>query len=120
MKTYGTQLIAEERTRQIENEKWTEEHDSQHNRGEMAIAAACYAVEGTDAEVEHPDYPGGWPWESKWDKREKHSYMRRLVIAGALIAAEIDRHIKQRSDDIIEAEILCDGRPVIEPPVNIE
>jgi hypothetical protein len=26
-----------------------------------------------------------------WDKREKHSRIRRLEIAGALIAAEIDR-----------------------------
>jgi len=26
-----------------------------------------------------------------WDKRKKHNKLRRLVIAGALIAAEIDR-----------------------------
>jgi hypothetical protein len=32
-----------------------------------------------------------WPWSRNWDKRDKHSRTRRLEIAGALIAAEIDR-----------------------------
>jgi hypothetical protein len=32
-----------------------------------------------------------WRRVKVWDKREKHDRMRRLEIAGALIAAEIDR-----------------------------
>lgn len=96
MKT-GIELITEERRRQIINENWTPEHDDEHTRGEMAIAAACYAVEGTDAEVINPYVfeQEGWPWEPKWDKRKKHNRLRQLIIAGALIAAEIDRIQRQ-------------------------
>jgi hypothetical protein len=95
----GVDLIAAERKRQIEKEGWTPEHDSEHQRGEMAIAAACYAVESTDAEVRYPYFDDGtdsendrgWPWEVAWDKRKKHDRLKQLIIAGALIAAEIDR-----------------------------
>jgi hypothetical protein len=91
----GVSLIADERLRQIAVEGWTSEHDAQHTHGELAIAAACYAVAGTDADVFGGPYRASWedawPWGAKWDKREKHSEIRRLVIAGALIAAEIDR-----------------------------
>lgn len=36
--------IAAERQRQIEVEGWTPNHDDEHDRGEMANAAACYAL----------------------------------------------------------------------------
>lgn len=36
-------------------------------------------------------YFNPWPWPTEWDKRGKHSRHRQLEIAGALIAAEIDR-----------------------------
>jgi hypothetical protein len=56
----------------------------------MAITAACYAANGTDAEVTvHGE--DAFPWGSCDDKRAKHSRLRQLAIAGALIAAEIDR-----------------------------
>ena len=90
----GIQLIAAERSRQIDAENWTLEHDDAHTAGEMAIAAACYAVWHTDADVVNPHVEPdarGWPWGSSWDKRKKHNVIRRLTIAGALIAAEIDR-----------------------------
>lgn len=32
-----------------------------------------------------------WPWDKQYDKREKHDRIRRLVIAAALIVAEIER-----------------------------
>lgn len=99
----GIELIAQERQRQVDREGWTPEHDAEHRRAEMAIAAACYAVEGTDAEVRYPYFDdsndpendGGWPWEPAWDKRKKHDRLKQLTIAGALIAAEIDR-LQQR------------------------
>lgn len=59
-----------------------------------------YSAEATEDVQVNQDYrikgktPGwedAWPWDSKWDKREKHNTLRSLVIAGALIAAEIDR-----------------------------
>ena len=41
-------------------------------------------------------FPSDWCGEysqdgTNWDKRKKHSRLRQLVIAGALVAAEIDR-----------------------------
>jgi len=87
----GAQLIAEERLRQISDEGWSAEHDDKgEQRGGLLRAAMCYA---DNALPEHTSYiaPDTWPWDEEWDKREKHSRLRSLVIAGALIAAEIDR-----------------------------
>lgn len=86
----GVALIAAERARQIAKEGWTPEHDDTHSHGEMAISAACYAANGTTAEVTI-NGRDAFPWGSCDDKRQKHDRVRQLVIAGALIAAEIDR-----------------------------
>lgn len=90
----GAELIAQERERQINKEGWTPEHDDTHIDGQMAIAAACYAVTGMPVIVATNDSINGvdaFPWDPSWDKRQKHDRKRQLVIAGALIAAEIDR-----------------------------
>lgn len=89
----GAALIAAERRRQVEAEGYTPEHDDQHRHGEIAIAAACYAIHSTDAWVVYPDECNpdvpGWPWGSaSWKPKGR---VRDLVRAGALIAAEIDR-----------------------------
>jgi len=97
----GIELIAQERQRQIEKEGWTPEHDDQHVNGELAIAACCYATP-IEIRARLPVCEPGdvftklawrdpWPWEAEWDKRETHDRLRSLIIAGALIAAEIDR-----------------------------
>jgi hypothetical protein len=97
----GVSLIARERARQVVVEGWSAEHDAQHMNGELSIAAACYAVEGTSAAVFGG--PGkeleddAWPWED-WDKRSKHNRLKRLAIAGALIAAEIDRELREQNE----------------------
>lgn len=107
MKT-GIERIAEERRRQIEQEGYTPEHDDQHDEGELALVAALYATPiplyqisvTDDRKEERPGYRGitleaddPWPcsWGAEWDKRTKHDRIRQLTIAGALIAAEIDR-----------------------------
>lgn len=93
----GVELIAQERERQINKEGWTPEHDDDHELGEMAVAAACYAVSGLEVIVATKDSINGvdaFPWDPSWDKRNKHDRKRQLVIAGALIAAEIDRLIR--------------------------
>lgn len=118
MKT-GVKLIAEERKRQIEVEKWDYSHDADYAQGELIGAAACYAVNALnkdghkarvqihlkaetsieagntgdrgDRQLRKAGWYDAWPWSNSWDKREKHDKMRSLVIAGALIAAEIDR-----------------------------
>lgn len=102
-KQSGVALIAAERQRQIEKEGWTPEHDDSHTNGELAQAAACYALnpsqvwagdrsESVFAVVD--DFVGPnevpWPWERHAYKRDRDR-IRELVKAGALIAAEIDR-----------------------------
>lgn len=100
-----------ERIRQVQKEGWTEAHDDEHDSGEMAMAAACYAdprnllvwqeaesfaFSGNDGgrgdrQLLKAGYYTAWPWSDEWDKREKHDQRRRLIIAGALIVAEIER-----------------------------
>ena len=77
----GTTAITAERQRQVAVEGWTPEHDAHHSKGELARAAACYALGARP--------PGLWPWEDKWWKPSDTK--RNLEKAGALIAAEIDR-----------------------------
>jgi hypothetical protein len=106
----GIERIAAERERQMSVEGWTIAHDDQHRDGELAAAAICYAspVE-IKGRFEQPINCGcreamcphsmvtktvwldPWPWDQDWDKRKKHERIRQLEIAGALIAAEIDR-----------------------------
>ena len=98
MKT-GIELIAKERKRQIEAEGWTIKCDKRWKDGELSIAAACYAINKIDkVAVIERDNPNenAWPWGPEWDnwdKRDKHDRKRSLIIAGALIAAELDRII---------------------------
>lgn len=77
----GLQKITAERKRQIAIEGWTPDHDAHHRKGELARAAACYALGGRP--------PGLWPWSDDWWKPSTPE--RNLEKAGALIAAEIDR-----------------------------
>jgi hypothetical protein len=75
-------MIAAERQRQIYVEGWTAEHDDEYQYGELAKRAAALAVAHTDAIV-MDDGEQVLPWK-------EHPAPRSLVIAGALIAAEID------------------------------
>ncbi|WP_243612963.1 hypothetical protein [Shimia aestuarii] len=98
----GIESISAERKRQIEQEGWTHEHDDQHTDETLALVAALYAAPFpllTEEVEQHDDgrsyfaFMDPWPasWDSSWDRRSDHSRRRQLVIAGALIAAEIDR-----------------------------
>ena len=112
----GINLITKERKRQIEYEGWSADHDDEHTNCELARVAACYAAcedgealwedlhigtMNTDGAHLQRVYPPNW--NEFWDKRRKHSRIRRLVIAGALIAAEIDRlaRAKRRRDYMV-------------------
>mgnify|MGYP000876494395 CR=1 FL=1 len=86
--------IAAERRRQIEVEGWTPEHDDEHDGGELAIAASCYAtVAAWDNRARVRDNfkvrPPFWPWDYRWWKPTTRR--RDLIKAGALILAEIER-----------------------------
>lgn len=94
----GAEMIAKERRRQIEKEGWTADHDANHEDGDLTMAAVAYAAYPDEVlvRVEREDgyeFIDPWPWDGAWDKRKKHRKLKRLVIAGALIAAEIDRII---------------------------
>ena len=90
--------VLAERRRQIESEGWTPEHDDAHDPGEIAGAAAAYALNA--AGLLHPyngapidDPPDCWMWDRKWWKpaMESDDARRDLVKAGALILAGIER-----------------------------
>lgn len=85
--------IAAERKRQIEVEGWTPEHDDRRGDGSLARAAAAYAHASTKI---HPHQARQstvisklWPFDWLWFKPKNSR--RNLVIAGALIVAEIER-----------------------------
>lgn len=77
--------ITAERGRQIAGEGWTPEHDDEHKAGQMADAAACYALYNYPRVIR----TRFWPWDSEWWKPK--DFRRDLVKAGALIVAEIER-----------------------------
>lgn len=97
----GIERIAAERKRQIETKGYTPEHDDEHINGELAVAAACYTVgdDITHCEVKYIDGDGmidvdgdAFPWPEHDTRNQPR--IDRLAIAGALIAAEIDREIR--------------------------
>lgn len=93
----GVERIARERRRQIEEEGFTAEHDDRHTAGDLAVFAAALAVYGTDARIEDPLERVGYRIDGRetddWGLCAGHRQdrLRQLEIAGALIAAEIDR-----------------------------
>lgn len=86
--------VLAERQRQIEVEGWTADHDDEHNQGELADVAACYALgvysDRSDAGVPG-DIPPYWPntWDETWWRPKNRR--RNLVRAAALLIAEIER-----------------------------
>ena len=83
----GTNDIAAERLRVLACKPYDAAHDDQHVDGELAAVAAELAVAHTDFKVVDSH---GRVADDMWNLR-RHDTRRRLVIAGALIAAEIDR-----------------------------
>jgi hypothetical protein len=89
----GATLLGAERHRQLHEEGYTPEHDAEHDANDLTWAAWCLLdAAASDAPV--PDPPKMWPWGAD-DWKPEHEPMRRLVIAGALIAAEIDRRLME-------------------------
>lgn len=77
--------VAAERQRQVEVEGWTASHDDTHQNGELTLAAACYAC--CD---QFPAYAlNMWPYDAEWWKPKTNR--RNLVMAAALLVAEIER-----------------------------
>ncbi|RTV09148.1 hypothetical protein DY981_22945 [Pseudomonas aeruginosa] len=84
--------VQAERRRQVEAEGWTPEHDDAHSYGQMARAAACYALAGSSAPNDGTAallVSLAWPWDEQWWKPT--TVRRDLVKACALALAEIER-----------------------------
>lgn len=93
--------VIDERLRHRDVEGWTPEHDDAHDKGEMAMAAASYAIVAALSDSRRANVSGNysiendgtlrylWPWARAWWKPTDRR--RDLVKAGALILAEIER-----------------------------
>jgi hypothetical protein len=79
--------IAVERRRHVEKEGYDAAHDDQHEHGELALAAACYAMDGVG--LGNPRGATHWPWGA--DEFKSRDHRSNLIRAGALIVAEIER-----------------------------
>ncbi len=96
-------IISEERREQLEKHGYNIQHDDLHMHGELASAAACYAI----PEGQHPHHSLNrmehWPWEDEHWKPSPEDRIKELAKAGALIAAELERHLRiQRKDSGLE------------------
>lgn len=106
----GIERITDERSRQVLQEGYSSYHDDQHDAGELAWAASCYAAPVPiflRVPTSHLDTPGTvafespWPWSEEDDRRPNRKFptrrqrIRVLEKAGALVAAEIDRLLRE-------------------------
>ncbi len=89
MKT-GIQLIAQERKEQIEKHGRTVEGDMLLNRNDELTTAARALLSNSTPRTRFSHMPVSWN-DDVCIKMSKKAYKERLIIAGALIAAEIDR-----------------------------
>jgi len=82
----ATDDVFKERARQQGSLGWTPNHDDEHAAGELADAAACYALSasGTPLEI----YRDFWPFEGGFKPKGARN---DLVRAAALLIAEIER-----------------------------
>jgi hypothetical protein len=90
----GHEMIADERLRQVTDEKYDYQHDDLHPNRELARAAYAYI-----SFVLNPDRMEDiagviWPWDGRSFKPTADNPIRNLTKAGALIAAEIDRLLR--------------------------
>lgn len=112
--------VLAERKRQVSVEGLSIEHDDEHDRGEIARAAAAYALAASYSDFFrmknrvvdklHEQYVDGgptrlrhiWPWDWEWWKPKDRRH--DLVRAGALILAEIERLDRAALASLTEGE----------------
>jgi hypothetical protein len=82
-------LISEERKRQQNEEGYTLASDMEcHDEGDLALAAACYAIPSDKRNL--IDLFKIWPWAKAWWKPSISDRKRELIKAAALLVAEYD------------------------------
>ncbi len=113
MKKTGIELIQEERARQVAK-GYNEEHDDGESAFQLSTAAGHYIANAQNKNFKDHSHNDGtalarfqirnfetdkwsqeWPWKDK-DGRKNADVMTSLIKAGALIAAEIDRLLKDQ------------------------
>lgn len=95
----GLQLISLERGRQINKKGNTKLHDQKHDKEELALAAATYALPHREYHVKRHFFARSvkfvkiffWPFKWVEFKPTPEDRIKELAKAGALCAAEIDR-----------------------------
>jgi hypothetical protein len=117
--TEGAYRIALERARQIAAAGWPPGAELEFRHEELAAAAACYAMPHSDARrwasrLEN-GAPLGWPFPAdQWkpapstggeeiSQPTRADRIRELEIAGALIAAELDRLLELEARETTQA-----------------
>ena len=84
----GIKLIAIERQEQIEKHGRTLESDARNNGGRELCKAAIALLQQNPSIM---DFPESWRQSALTHKIAAKSYDKRVVIAGAMLAAESDR-----------------------------
>jgi len=91
----GVDIISEERSRQIIEERFTYENDDKYEGESLAICGAIYAMPAKLRDYwSDTELPMNWVWDAEWWKPTPEDRVRELAKAGALIAAEIDRLLR--------------------------
>lgn len=92
--------VIAERRRQMHGEGWTLAHDDNHTEGELARAAAAYALVGALSDDRRGSlFPSSWGcvlrdiWPDSWSRSWFKPKRRRedLVRAASLLIADIER-----------------------------
>lgn len=90
----GAELIAEERREQIEKHGFSIIEDAEYYKSQELIAAALFCIDGVTMPgsglMTYKRWPESWGQKFK-DKIIKKDRIGQLKVAGAFIAAEIDR-----------------------------
>lgn len=90
MKSKGVDLIAQERQEQIEKHGWHEGHDeNEHDTGELE-EAALWVLDPEKHKYPFDDVDEPDSFYHKMNAKRDNP-IERLKIAGALLAAELDR-----------------------------
>lgn len=105
MSSQAVSDVFAERERQKSAEHWSTEHDDEHVNGELAQAAACYALNAaaqtTTSEYWRDRYNEAahqlFPWDSEWWKPKDPR--RDLIRAAALTLAEIERLDRHKNQE---------------------
>jgi hypothetical protein len=96
--------VRAERQRQIAEEGYHPDRDDEHDRDELLRAAVMYAMHGVPGPGHNPHL---WPWTER-PFRPKEDHRRNVVIACALLLAELERLERKRERD-----------QTIEPPLPL-